>query len=156
MRKSRFAEAQIVTILRETDRGSVAKVATKHGVSEQSIYTRRKNFGTLDAADVKRLQQLEQENARLKKLFAKRDLEVAIMKEINAKNVERTRKAPPGRMRQGEWPVRAQSVCADADREVIVALRIPDAAERSPCTGGHEHPFGAVPKIRLLADSGLS
>lgn len=85
MRKSRFTETQIVTILREADRGSVAEVAKKHGVSEQSIYTWRKNFGALDAADVKRLRQLEQENARLKKLLAERDLEVEIMKEINAK-----------------------------------------------------------------------
>lgn len=85
MRKSRFTETQIVTILREADRGSVAEVAKKHGVSEQSIYTWRKNFGSLDAADVKRLRQLEQENARLKKLLAERDLEVEIMKEINAK-----------------------------------------------------------------------
>ena len=85
MRKSRFTETQIVTILREADRGSVAEVAKKHGVSEQSIYTWRKNFGGLDAADVKRLRQLEQENARLKKLLAERDLEVEIMKEINAK-----------------------------------------------------------------------
>ncbi len=85
MRKSRFTEAQIVTILREADRGSVAEVAKKHGVSEQSIYTWRKNFGSLEAADVKRLRQLEQENARLKKLLAERDLEVEIMKEINAK-----------------------------------------------------------------------
>jgi transposase-like protein len=85
MRKSRFTETQIVTILREADRGSVAEVAKKHGVSEQSIYLWRKNFGSLEAADVKRLRQLEQENARLKKLLAERDLEVEIMKEINAK-----------------------------------------------------------------------
>ena len=85
MRKSRFTEAQIVTILLEAVRGSVAEVAKKHGVSEQSIYTGRKNFGSLEAADVKRLRQLEQENARLKKLLAERDLEVEIMKEINAK-----------------------------------------------------------------------
>lgn len=85
MRTSRFTETQIVTILREADRGSVAEVAKKHGVSEQSIYTWWKNFGVLDAADVKRLRQLEQENARLKKLLAERDLEVEIMKEINAK-----------------------------------------------------------------------
>jgi putative transposase len=85
MRKSRFTESQIVTMLREADRSSVAEVAKKHGISEQSIYTWRKRFGALDAADVKRLRQLEQENARLKKIVADRDLEIEVMKEIAAK-----------------------------------------------------------------------
>jgi putative transposase len=85
MRKSRFTESQIVTILRESDKGSVAEVAKKYGISEQSIYTWRKRFGAMDPADVKRLRQLEQENARLKKIVADRDLEIEVMKEIAAK-----------------------------------------------------------------------
>jgi putative transposase len=54
-------------------------------VSEQTIYSWRKRFGTFQADDVRRLKQLEHENARLKKLVAERDLEIEVMKEINAK-----------------------------------------------------------------------
>jgi putative transposase len=85
MRKSRLTEAQIVTILREADKGPIGEVAKKHGISEQSIYTWRKRFGAMDANEVKRLRELEQENARLKKLLAERDLELDVMKEIAAK-----------------------------------------------------------------------
>ncbi len=85
MKKSRFSEQQMVKILREADKSPVAQVAKKHGVSEQTIYLWRKRFGKLEAVDVKRLRQLEQENAKLKKLVAERDLEIEVMKEVAAK-----------------------------------------------------------------------
>ena len=86
MRQSRFTEEQMVAIIREADRDQVSAVAKRHGVSEQTIYTWRKRFGSFQANDVRRLRQLEAENARLKKLVVERDLEIEVMKEVASKN----------------------------------------------------------------------
>jgi putative transposase len=69
----------------------VSEVAKKHGISDVTIYAWRKRFGKLEAVDVKRLRQIETENARLKKLLAERDLEIEVMKEIAVKNGRRAR-----------------------------------------------------------------
>lgn len=85
MRKARFSEDQMVKILREADKTPVAQVAKQHGISEQTLYVWRKRYGKLEAVDVRELRALQQENGRLKKLLAERDLAIEVMKEINAK-----------------------------------------------------------------------
>jgi putative transposase len=75
----------MVAVIREADRDGVPAVAKRHKVSDQTVYTWKKRFGAFQPDDVRRLKQLEQENARLKKLVAERDLEIEVMKEIAAK-----------------------------------------------------------------------
>jgi putative transposase len=85
MKKSRFTDEQIVAMVQESEASSVAEVARKHQVTEQTVYTWRRRFGGMDKSQVTDYKRLEQENARLKKLLAERDLEIEVMKEINAK-----------------------------------------------------------------------
>ncbi len=85
MKKTRYSDEQIVRILREADKDSVAEVAKRHGVSEATIYVWRKKFGSMETDEVKRLKALEAENARLRKLLVDRELEIDVMKEINSK-----------------------------------------------------------------------
>ena len=83
MKKTRFTEEQMVTILREADEKSVPEVAKKHSISAQTIYGWRKHFGALEPADIKRLRQREQENGRLKKVVADLTLDIDLLKEVS-------------------------------------------------------------------------
>lgn len=85
MKRSRFSDAQIVAIVRESHEYGVPARSKNHKVSQHSIYIWRRKYGTMDVTQVSELKRMIQENARLKKLVAERDLEIEIMKEVVAK-----------------------------------------------------------------------
>ncbi len=85
MKKQRFTEEQIVRILRDAETSTIDTTARQHGISEQSIYRWKRQFGRMEVDDVRELRHLRQENVRLKKVLAERDLEVEVMKELQAK-----------------------------------------------------------------------
>ena len=80
--KKRFSEEQIIGFLREAEAGlPVAELSRRHGFSEASYYLWRSKFGGMNVSDVKRLKELETENARLKRLLAESMLENEVTKE---------------------------------------------------------------------------
>jgi putative transposase len=73
MKKKRFTEERIVSILRDAEAKTIDAAARQHGVSEQSIYRWKRQFGQMEVSEVRELPQLRHENARLKKLLAERN-----------------------------------------------------------------------------------
>lgn len=87
MRKSRFSEEQIISILAEQERGmSISEVCRRHGMSSATFYKWKAKFGGMDVSDARRLKTLETENARLKKLLADSMLDNSILKDLLGKS----------------------------------------------------------------------
>ena len=83
MRKSKFSESQIVALLQEADSGvPVADLLRKHGVSKSTYFKWRSKYGGASVSDVKRLRELEAENAKLKRMYADLALENAAIKDV--------------------------------------------------------------------------
>ena len=86
MKKSRFTETQIITILKQSDAGiKVEDICRQHGISSATYYNWKSKYGGMEASDDRKIKDLEQENLKLKKLFADVSLENHAMKELFAK-----------------------------------------------------------------------
>ena len=86
MKGTRYTEEQIVGILKEAQSGRpVAEVCRQYGVSEATVYLWKKKFGGMELSEVKRLKQLEAENARLKKIVAQQAMDIDALKELLSK-----------------------------------------------------------------------
>ena len=86
MKRKRFTEEQIITILKEHEAGStVVDLARHHGVAENTIYRWKSKYGGMEVSDAKRLRALEAENNKLKRLYADAMLDNQALREVNAK-----------------------------------------------------------------------
>ena len=86
MRRSRFSEEQIVTILKESEAGAATgELCRRHGISQNTFYRWKAKYGGLEVSDARRLRQLEQENRRLKRLVADLSLDNQVLKDLLGK-----------------------------------------------------------------------
>lgn len=88
MKKKRFSESQILTILKEYAAGlSAAELARKYSVGESTIYAWNTKYAGMDLSELKRLRQLEEENNRLKRMYATLSMDHELLKEVLEKKL---------------------------------------------------------------------
>jgi putative transposase len=86
MKANRFTESQMVAILKQQENGqTVAQISREHGISEATFYAWKAKFGGMQASEIKRIKELEEENRRLKKMYADLSLQHNITKEALTK-----------------------------------------------------------------------
>ena len=88
MKRGKFTETQIISILKAVEAGrSVRDVCREHEVSDATYYKWKSKYGGMQASDIKRLRELEDENRRLKKMYAELSLEHVMLKEVLTKKL---------------------------------------------------------------------
>lgn len=86
MKKSRFTETQIVNALKEYEAGkSVSDICRELGINKQTLYNWNKKYGGMESQDLKRLKELEEENRRLKQMYAELAMDNKVLKDVISK-----------------------------------------------------------------------
>lgn len=167
MRKSKFSESQIVAILKQADAGVAVKdLCRQAGISSATYYQWKSTYGGMDASDLKRVRELEAENARLKRLYAELALDNAAMKDLIAKKNSRAGAeargcavphrgpctAPAPVLQSGRLvPFRVVRAAAGLDRAGRRADRCPGATGRGQMRASPARDAGAAPSTPRAA-----
>jgi putative transposase len=88
MKRNTFSESQILAVLKEQEAGvKVADICRKHGISDATFFNWKNRYGGMTMSEIKRVKELEEENARLKKMYANLSLEHEAVKDMIAKKL---------------------------------------------------------------------
>ena len=88
MKRNQYTESQIIKLLKENESGrSAADICREHGVSQATFYNWRKKYGGMDVRQLSRLKELEEENRRLKQMYADLSLDHRVLKDIIEKKL---------------------------------------------------------------------
>lgn len=88
MRKSRFTESQIVTVLKQVEGGRTVKdVCREHGISENTYYNWKSKYGGMEVSDIRKMKELIEENRQLKQMYADLSLENRVLKDAIEKKL---------------------------------------------------------------------
>lgn len=136
MKTSRFTDSQIIAVLKQAEAGTpVPQPCREHGISSATLYKWRSEFGGMDASLMSQLKQLQDENRRLKKMYADAQLSADLLKEAMAKNGKAISTPGDGSMGDGrrphEHPACLPDLCAEPDLLSLSAQDQP--GERPDC-----------------------
>src|SRR3954466_2691929 len=150
MKRSRFTEEQIVAILREQEAGmSTAELCRKHGVSSATFYAWKAKYGGMDVSEAKRLKALEEENAKLKRLYADAMLDNAGLKELVAKKGDARCQAGSRRASEDEPRGERAAGVHDPDGGPECRPLSREAPRRHDLPGPAAGAGGSAPALRL-------
>lgn len=137
MKKKIHSESEMVKAVQQLESGVDAEtIAREHGISRATLYNWKSKYSGMEVSQVKRLKELEEENRKLKQMYADLALDNRILKEVIEKNSRaRDQKGPCKRNRRRIWSEHLSGVQDDGHPQILLLIRI--GQRRHCCGGGH-------------------